>query len=257
MERNRLRKYLMITFLITWSCWWADAFLVKITALTESDVLPMLLFTVGGFGPTIAGCMCMKPTFDKKTLKSFLIPHHRIHWLVLFTAIFLETIVFGMCSNGINPMLPQSPLAGIVILIVFLQAATLYGGNEEWGWRGTMQPILEQALPSPIATLIVGIVWISWHIPLWFIPGNSHQSMSFLYFSITGLALSYWLSALYNLTGAVLLCMILHGWTNTLLGVVNITPGFLYYGSLAVLIVIAIAASLSAQRQNVSPHIAK
>lgn len=54
MDKKRLTKYLIITFLITWVCWWGDALLVKVTSLTESNVFPMIIFTIGGFGPTIA-----------------------------------------------------------------------------------------------------------------------------------------------------------------------------------------------------------
>lgn len=72
MDKKRLTKYLMITFLITWICWWGDALLVKMTSLEESDIFPMILFTIGGFGPTIAACICMKGGFTWKNLKVFL-----------------------------------------------------------------------------------------------------------------------------------------------------------------------------------------
>lgn len=72
------------------------------------------------------------------------------------------------------------------------------------------------------------------------IEGNSHQSMSFIWFAVLGLALSYWLSMVYDITRAVMFCMILHGWTNTLMGVVDINQGPLYY----VLLVVMTAASM-------------
>lgn len=62
----------------------------------------------------------------------------------------------------------------LVILVIFLQAAILYGGNEELRWRVTLLPILEKGTPAPIATLVVSIVWIIWHISLWLIESNSH-----------------------------------------------------------------------------------
>ena len=72
MDTKRLTKYLLITFLITWGCWWGDALLVKITSLTESNVFSMIIFTVGGFGPTIAACICMEGGFTRKNLRRFL-----------------------------------------------------------------------------------------------------------------------------------------------------------------------------------------
>lgn len=70
-DKKRLIKYLLLTFIITWECWWADALLVNVTALSEGDALPMVLFTVGGFGPTIAACICMEDGFSKPHLKKF------------------------------------------------------------------------------------------------------------------------------------------------------------------------------------------
>lgn len=109
-----------------------------------------------------------------------------------------------------------------------------------------MLPILEKKVSAPLATLIVGIVWVIWHIPLWFIEGNSHQSMSFIWFAVLGLALSYWLSMVYDITRAVMFCMILHGWTNTLMGVVDINQDSLYY----VLLVVMTAASTNIASSN-------
>ena len=98
--------------------------------------------------------------------------------------------------------------------------------------------------------MIVGIVWVCWHIPLWFIDGNSHQSMSFLTFAILGMALSYWLSAVYNVTGAVVFCMIMHGWTNTMMGLLETNENFIYYIALGVLTAISIVVSIYVQRKR-------
>lgn len=250
MDKKRLTKYLIITFLITWVCWWGDALLVKVTSLTESNVFPMAIFTMGGFGPTIAACFCMEGGFTKKNLRRFLFNNTKKNWLTILAAVIVETIVFFICSEGLLPSIPRSPIAAVVVFIIFIQAAFLYGGNEELGWRGTMLPILEKKVSVPLATLIVGIVWVIWHIPLWFIEGNSHQSMSFIWFAVLGLALSYWLSMVYDDTRAVMFCMILHGWTNTLMGVVDINQDSLYYVLLAVMTAISTIISIRIQKKR-------
>lgn len=247
---KRLIKYLFLTYTITWICWFGDALLVKVTSCSQSDAIPMILFTVGGFGPTIAACTCIEGGFSWKKLKRILFSDSKKNWSFLIAAIILETLAFCISSNGVIESIPKSPIAVIVGLIIFLQATILYGGNEELGWRGTMQDILQEKLPSPISTLIVGLTWVCWHIPLWFIDGNSHQSMSFLMFAILGMALSYWLSAVYNVTGAVVFCMIMHGWTNTMMGLLKINENFVYYIVLGALTVISIIVSIYAQNKR-------
>lgn len=250
MNTKRLKKYIILTYIITWSCWWGDALLVKMTGFSESDLIPMILFTAGGFGPTISACLCLDGGFSRKNLSRFLFNNSIRNWLFLSAAILLETLAFYICSSGLIDSIPKSPIAGAVAFVVFLQAVVLYGGNEELGWRGTMQAILQERLPSPIATLIVGLVWVCWHIPLWFIEGNSHQSMSFLSFAASGIALSYWLCAVYNVTGAVIFCMIMHGWTNTILGLLDMKENYIYYIFLIALTIISLIPGIRTQHQK-------
>ncbi len=237
---KKLIRYLSITFGMTWVLWWGDALLVALTPMQCTDVLPMILFTLGGFGPTISACLCLEGKFTFRKLWQFLTQYRqRGVWYVLAFAV-AEVLLFVVSSNGLIDSIPQSPIALIVGLIVFLQAVVMYGGNEEWGWRGTMQPILQQKLPYPIAILVVGAVWVSWHIPLWFIQGDSHQSMSFISFTLLGLCLSYWLSAIYNATRNLLFCMAFHGLTNTMMGIFAVRQDWIYFVGLLVLTVIAV-----------------
>ena len=114
-----------------WICWFGDALLVKVTSFSESDVIPMILFTVGGFGPTIAACVCMEGGFSKKNLKRFLFSNSKKNWSFLIAAIILETLAFYISSNGVIESIPTSPIAVIVGLVIFLQATILFGGNEK------------------------------------------------------------------------------------------------------------------------------
>lgn len=117
-----------------------------------------------------------------------------------------------------------------------------------------MLPILEKKVSVPLAVLIVGLVWVIWHIPLWFIEGDSHQNMSFIWFALLGVALSYWLSMVYDITRAVIFCMILHGWTNTLMGVLDIKQGPLYYFLLATMTAISMIISIRIHKKEENAH---
>ena len=60
-----------------------------------------------------------------------------------------EGAVIALSSWQFNP--PDTPVPGTGGLP---QAALIYGGNEEVGWRGTMQPLLERAVPFPGAAVV-------------------------------------------------------------------------------------------------------
>ncbi len=220
--KHSASKYLLLTFLISWGAWLTDALLVSLTPWTNSDLVPMVLFTIGGFGPPIAACLCMEEGFSLRNLKKALFQGKKSGLLCLLILGALEVLVFTLSSTGfIADIPPETGPQVVVTLIVFIQSSILFGGNEELGWRGTLQPLLQKKLPWPVATLAVGCIWVIWHLPLWLIEGDSHQSMSFLFFAGLGLPLSFWLGAIFNSTGCVAPCMILHGLTNTLMGILN------------------------------------
>jgi membrane protease YdiL (CAAX protease family) len=80
----------------------------------------------------------------------------------------------------------------------FLLVVTIGGGFEEPGWRGFALPRL-QARHTPLkATLILGLVWGGWHLPLYGLGAVGPLLFVFFY------------TWLYNRTGSVLLCILLH-----------------------------------------------
>ena len=235
---KKLAKYLVITFSITWSMWWGEAALVRFTSLKENDIVPMILFTVGGFGPTIASLFCLNGRVSVKSICSFIFNSKAKSFLILALFLVLEVATFGLSSMEYNPN-----ISAAMIPVILLQTIVMYGGNEEMGWRGVMQPHLQNKLPYPVATFIVGVVWAFWHMPLWFIDGNSHQGSSFVIFALLAILLCYWLSAIVNGGGSIFYCMIMHGATNTLLSIFIIKLNWMLIAGVVILTVLAITVT--------------
>ena len=214
MKKNRLGKFLFITFVITIIAWGGLAALTKLGIIAFSHPLGTLLHILGGFGPTIATFFVMEEKPTARAILKFVFQCKKTTLIYLLLLAIMEILLIGISSRELNPALPW-----YFIPVVFLQAVFIYGGAEELGWRGIMQPILEKRFPFPIATLITGVVWGLWHIPLWFIDGSSQQNMNFVFFLILAVILSFWLAALYKKTKCVFACNVFHGLTNTLLSV--------------------------------------
>ena len=79
---------------------------------------------------------------------------------------------------------------------------------------------------NPIySSIIIGIIWGIWHLPLFFIEGNFHQLIPFYLFLIQEIALSIVLTLIYNKTNKSLLSVhLFHAASNTTLGVLPILP---------------------------------
>ena len=254
MDASRAKRYLLIAFGITWALWWGDAALVALTPLACTDALPYVLFTLGGFWPTISGCLCLEGGFSWKHLGKALAGRPgRSGWLWSLAILASTVVLFSLSSTGFVPSIASAPIAPLAIATVqFLVSATIYGGNEEIGWRGTLQPALEQGMSPYSATVIVALVWSCWHIPLWFIPGDSHQTAPFLGFLFIGVLLSFWLAAIWHASRSVALCMVMHGLVNTLMGVLAFEVGPTFLVGAAVLTALAVVCIRETQEHEPS-----
>lgn len=135
----------------------------------------------------------------------------------------MQAGVIAFSSKEINPAFSLGNL-----FVIFLSAVCVYGGEEELGWRGTLQPTLETRFSFWISSLITGCIWAVWHVPLWFVIGSSQSRMPFILFSLFAIYLSILLAAVFKKTNSVLFCAIFHGLINTLLSLFVIKINLLF-----------------------------
>lgn len=215
--------FFFFTFIFSWGCWIPLIFIKK-----EITIIRM----IGTFSPIIFAIIITKVIEGnygiKQLLKPFLIWKFNIVWyifcifstaLICFTAIGVS-VSFKITDFYFND------LSKIYILIpIFLYVLLTSVIGEETGWRGFAQKRL-QIYVSPItASIIIGIIWGFWHLPLFFIPNNFHHFIPFWLFLIQEVALSIVIAWIYNNTKKSLLSVhIFHTASNITLGVLPILP---------------------------------
>ncbi|MFW5689789.1 MAG: CPBP family intramembrane glutamic endopeptidase [Spirochaetota bacterium] len=97
--------------------------------------------------------------------------------------------------------------------------------GEEVGWRGYALPRLRDRFGPLRASLVVGVVWGVWHLPLWWMGGNFHAQIPFGLFVLQDVALAIVLTWLFNRTGgSVLLVALLHAASNLAIGLAPLLP---------------------------------
>src|ERR1700676_2285886 len=93
--------------------------------------------------------------------------------------------------------------------------------GEEIGWRGYALPRLAARFGLARASLLLGVLWGCWHLPLFFVPGVDNYGQSFPVFVLGTTALSVAIAWLYAHTnGSLLLTMLMHSAVNQTLGIV-------------------------------------
>lgn len=234
MNKKKLISYLIMTFSITYIAWWGLALLTQLNILNSSQGFFTLIHVVGGFGPTIAAILVLPNKTPKGILRFVFSCQKNSFWYLLLFCV-IQAAVIGFSSMEINPQIPW-----FAAPIVMLSATIVGGGNEELGWRGIMQSELEKKFSFPIATLITGCVWMTWHIPLWFVEGTSQQGMNFGLYCIYGLILSFWLATIYKKTKSVFFCVVFHGFSNLMLSLFMIKVNWILIVGLIVALVFSI-----------------
>lgn len=182
--------FVVLTFAISWVSW-------LLYYLTSAEAL----FFVGGLGPAIAAGVV---TWRLGTLREWgrgLVRWRVSPWYYLF-ALGFPVLLYGT-ANGLALLLGAERDLSLMDGVLPTYAATwgsvvFLGGLEEPGWRGFAQPYLQKRLSPVRSTLLVGVVWGLWHLPV-----------SPLAIVVT-IPLAFFYAWLVNRTGSVLLCLLLH-----------------------------------------------
>jgi membrane protease YdiL (CAAX protease family) len=115
--------------------------------------------------------------------------------------------------GGNVPTVDTSILAVVIMFLFSIFPGSALG--EELGWRGFAVPHLQDTRSALSASLIVGLVWGMWHLPLFLVNTNSRPLALFPLFVLSVVAISVLLSWLYNSTaGSMLLVVLLHATAN-------------------------------------------
>ena len=241
---KRLAKYLIITFAITYICWWSVAALVAYTSLSYGDALPTIIYIIGNFGPAVSALLCIERKNYLHSLKAFLFSYKKrgIWFFLLFVA--LITLTLGLSSMEWN-----SQMSAPNFIVTLLGSTFVYGGEEELGWRGIMHPALSEKISFPLASLACGLTWALWHLPLWFIEGHPNQSMPFWLQATLGIFLCFWLGAIYERSGSIPLCMLFHALVNVMMSSFVLKLNFVLVAGIILATAAAIALWLLQLRQ--------
>ena len=220
---RRTTLFFLLTFVLSWSIWIP-------LAVTGSEI--GLLEIAGRFGPLVAALLLTGLSDGRAGLtqlwKRMLI--WRVHpgWY-LFA--FLGTAVVALSAIGIHVGLGgetprfNDPAQLYLVIPVFLYVLFLSVAGEETGWRGYALPRLQERWGPFGASVVIGLVWGVWHLPLFIMAGDFHSQIPFGLFVLQDVALSVVMTWLFNATGgSLLLVHLFHAASNTTIGVLPVLP---------------------------------
>lgn len=247
--------FFAVTFAITWGFWLAA---IALEVRFDSAV-GLVLLLIGLVGPGASGIGFVYLVYDDRGRADFWnrleqVRRIGVRWflviLLLPLAVTITAAVVSMLSGGSGATWGEGVQEFSVNPLAILPAlffATLPPLLEELGWRGYALDRLQMNWSALSASVLLGVVWAVWHLPLFFIEGSFQReevgfaTLGFWLFMIGIVALSVVFTWVYNHTSRSILGIIfLHGWINFVSETIEV--GDVFYYSQWVLLAVIITA---------------
>ncbi|MCE7065753.1 CPBP family intramembrane glutamic endopeptidase [Dyadobacter sp. CY326] len=215
--------FLLLTFVWSWLNWGIALYYLKSGAVQDSVTYFISFFFIGAYGPSLAAIITtgyFEGGTDLRTLLQKL-----LLWRAspkVYFAIFTLPVIFMLLGIYIYHLFIE-PVGDFsmskVAIIPSMVGYGLFAGpmGEELGWRGFLLPKLLERHSSTKSSIIIGLIWCTWHIPLFFGPTGaliSNGDITFLNVSIyllTTICLSYLFTYISSITnGSVLIAIFTH-----------------------------------------------
>jgi membrane protease YdiL (CAAX protease family) len=221
--------FLSVTFVVTWIAWLsADALSPGEAARGASGVL----FYLGVFAPGIVALVLTWRAEGGSAVAALL--GRLFQWQVglrwyafalgYMAAVKLAAAVLHRLVGGAWPRFGEQPVILMILAAVF-STVTLGQAGEELGWRGYALPRLAERFGMGLASVLLGVIWAVWHLPLFFIAetGTTDQSFPIYLLQVTAVSVAIaWV--FHNTGGSLLLAMLLHAAINNTKDIVPSAP---------------------------------
>lgn len=204
---------------------------------TKGPIWAIVLFLLGGFIPSVLGLILSRVTDGKDGFRNLVKSSFKVSidfkWYML---IFTIIIISGFTQVLLNSIILKSKfdysifvkqLPSLIPLIIIGPL------SEEYGWRGYFQEKLQVNFSQFNSSIIIGIIWGLWHIPLFYMVGTSQNTLHipFLSFIVNTISTSIIITWIYNNSKGSVWSAIFFHWIYTYISQVistGITRSMLY-----------------------------
>jgi membrane protease YdiL (CAAX protease family) len=249
-KKRPLLSFFVLTFALAFGTTFTGIYLDP-----EATVVPWSLeWFLNAFSPTISALVISAVIGGwpevKRLLSGFTRWNVGLRWYLAAAFLFLGPLAFALIYIALgNP--PTGIEPGVTTAAILSQVLfTLFSGPlaEEAGWRGFALPRLQERYNAFASSLILGVIWFSWHIPLYFKPGSSQQGIPVPVYLMLVVTLGIFFTWLYNNSkGSLIITVLAHFSFNLsggfIAGTLGLLPPMILYvaaGSLLVLSVVGV-----------------
>jgi membrane protease YdiL (CAAX protease family) len=215
MQRHPLVFFYLMAFALTWLLW-LPAVLLHLPVHDLRNIPGTAL------GVTGSAFLMTALTEGKagvlRLLRSFVLWRVGVPWYVfaILGIPIIEVLVGWLLPGGQDALRAFAPTSLLLYPAAYAFRFPFGPFWEEAGWRGFALPRLQQHLGPLVGTLILGILWGIWHLPL-YLPAEIQQGgivggvLSFAVFVLLAIAMAVIFTWVFNNTkGRLLIAILLH-----------------------------------------------
>lgn len=254
MKHRPLTVFFVLAFVLPWAVWGTT--LAEQAGLLAWHIPQSLAFWLG---LTLASYLAASLTGGLPAVRDLLVRMIRLRvpldryaiaiglTPVLAGAVALLALVLGTPVNW-GADLPVGGIIGAFALNAFMWWIT-----EETAWRGFALPRLQHHWNPLIASVILGLIWGVWHLPLFFIAGSFQSRLPFLGFLVSITATSVIIGWLVNRSrGSVAIAAFFHATTDVAIAFSGVmaSGSVIFWVFVATQVVAALAVSPSLARMR-------
>jgi membrane protease YdiL (CAAX protease family) len=218
---KELWAFFGLTLGLTYLVFWGPLALFGIPGASLSGASgppwAIALYVIGGFTPSLVALFL---TWRQKGLRATWkrLDPSTVSWkwhLTMFGVVALGTVgqlaVIYLLGYTFAPSLFLTRLTMLLPLLI------LGPLSEELGWRGYALERLQRRWNALTSSLILGVIWSLWHLPLFYIVGTSQYlyDMSFIGFLVGTTTTSILYTWAYNNTGGSIWSAVFLHWLYT------------------------------------------
>lgn len=235
MKKYKYRPVLFfaLTYFFTWIFW--------IPAIFVSENIAAVLMLIGLLAPAVVSTVFVMLSGSdslKRDFKNKIFGFYKVKWknVILATCVFaviiassiILSLVFGQSIDQFS-FTDDFSFTGVGIssaLLIILIASII----EEVGWKGYCEDSIGDYMNWFWESMIFGVFWSLWHLPLIFIQGTYQAGLMVnpLYvinFFISGIPLGFIITWVYLVSDrSILACMVFHLFVNFMQEKIAMTP---------------------------------
>jgi membrane protease YdiL (CAAX protease family) len=221
--RTPLAAFFALAFGLSWACWIPAALL----AGTSAPGTVGWLLAAGGAGPLLATLAVLAPRGQRAARAGWARRLRNLGGLVSpagLLCVLLPLLVLSLALDGwaVTGGIDLPPPRAADVARLLLPTLLLGALPQELAWRGYALPAMLRGRDPLAPTLLLGLLWGAWQLPLFFVKGTYHAGIELpsviaLVFFVGLVSQSLLMTALYLATRCTWAAVLFH-WLTVLGG---------------------------------------